>query len=190
MTAHVVNFAQTRGVILERRSRTLLDLSQELPRARDSDTYWENAVQVFSRNTRDVPSALFYSSDNDNQDAGSVATTSATGDQYHFLLRGCVGSSEAYTTNLARLDLRQDHGTVECFKKAVTAQKPIVVKFSEDPGASELAQWIRSQVDGDACKGIVICPLHPPSSKDTILGFMVLGLSKYLMLDIDMKSLM
>lgn len=148
-------------MILERRSQTLLALSQELPQARGSDTYWDHAIEVFSRNTKDVPSALFYSAETNDQKSDLDGTNSASGDQYQFALRGCVGGIESCTASLAQLDLRKNHGVVGCFNQAVVAGKSITIDLVQDPEASELAKWIQSQSDEDGCKLVVISPLYP-----------------------------
>ncbi|KAF9693531.1 hypothetical protein EKO04_008284 [Ascochyta lentis] len=167
----------TKEVILERRSRTLLELSQELPRARDSEAYWNHAVQVFARNAKDVPFALFYSTEINGKSGDSTPRKDASDSQQRCTLRGFTGVLETASNGLGELDLRHDHGLVECFRQAVVVDKPIIVDLVEDSEVSVLAQAVQPHVSGDTCKVAVICPLRPPSSKDTILGFMVLGLN-------------
>jgi PAS domain-containing protein len=59
----------------------------------------------------------------------------------------------------------------------MAARKPIVVPFDEGSAAAELVRGIKWQGFGDPCRAAVICPLNPTSSKDNILGFMVIGLN-------------
>ncbi|KAF2625562.1 aerobic respiration control sensor protein-like protein arcB [Macroventuria anomochaeta] len=167
----------TKEVILERRSRTLLELSQELPRAHDPDAYWEHAVQVFSRNNKDVPFALFYSTEMDSNSGDSTGTNKAADSLHQCGLRRSIGILEEPSAGLQRLDLRQDHGIIKLFKQAAIADKPITIDLTENSEASQLAKGLQPQSSGVVCKVAVICPLHPLSSKETILGFMVLGLN-------------
>jgi hypothetical protein len=156
----------------------LLDLSQELPRARDSDTYWEHAKQVLSRNPKDIPFALFYSTETDDRVPGSTSTNRAADEQYQYALRGSIGIHGDLSAGLSRLDFRQDHGLIKYFKQAAVADKPLTIDLAQSSETSQLAQEVQLQNADDACGTAVICPLHLTSS-ETILGFMVLGLSKY-----------
>ena len=154
-----------------------MELSQELPRARDSNAYWDHAVQVFSRNSKDVPSALFYSIETDSSSQDSTGTDGTADIQYQCKLRRSIGSVKNPFASIDRLDLRKSHGTIKHFKKAIIADQPVTVDLLQDPEAQDLAKALLPQGSGDVCKLAVICPLHPSSSKETILGFMVFGLS-------------
>jgi hypothetical protein len=167
-------------VILERRSRTLLELSQELPRAHNCDLLWDHAIQVLSRNSKDVPFALFYSTDPKSGSLKSTEASSPADGQHECTLRGSIGLPETPPVGLTKLDLRQDHGFIPYFKQAVLAQKPITVSLDRGFEATQFARDIQWQGFGGICRAVVVCALHPPSSKDIILGYMVLGLSKYL----------
>lgn len=59
----------------------------------------------------------------------------------------------------------------------MAARQPIVVPFDEGSAAADLVRGIEWQGFGDPCRAAVICPLNPTSSKDNILGFMVIGLN-------------
>jgi hypothetical protein len=154
-----------------------MELSQELPRARNSNAYWDHAVQVISRNSKDVPSALFYSTETDGSSQDSTGIDGTADSQYQCKLRRFIGSVENPFASIDRLDLRKSHGTIKLFKKAIIADQPVTVDLLQDPDAQDLAKALQPQGFGDVCKLAVICLLHPPSSKETILGFMVLGLS-------------
>lgn len=165
-------------MILERRSRTLLELSQELPRAGDPESYWACAVEVFSRNSKDVPFALFYSIETDSNIEDLAGTNATTDSQYQCTLRRSIGLLGDSLADLQRLDLRQDYGIIKFFKQAVFANKPIPIDLTHESEAPQLAKVLQSQSSGGTWKSGVICPLHPPSSNETVLGFMVLGLSR------------
>jgi PAS domain-containing protein len=75
------------------------------------------------------------------------------------------------------LDFQQDHGFTPYFRQALAARKPIIVRFDQDPAAAELVQDFEWRGFGDPCRAAAICPLNPTSSKDNILGFMVIGLN-------------
>ena len=162
---------------MERRSQTLLELSQELPRARDSETYWDHAVQVFSRNVRDVPFALFYSTESDSGKDDPRGTDAAIDNSYQCTLRRSVGLDETPPIRLQQLDLRREDSVTSLFKQAAIADKPLIIDLTQENEVSRLLAELKFQGSGGACRAAVVCPLQPPTSKETLLGFMVLGLS-------------
>ncbi|KAE8842153.1 hypothetical protein PTNB73_00208 [Pyrenophora teres f. teres] len=167
----------TKEVIAHRRSRTLLELSEEIPRARNTDTYWHLATDVLSRNAKDIPFCLLYSAEADGPGSESSRTRFSDNNQQHCKLRGSFGLPKGSPAGPEHLDFQQDHGFTPYFRQALTARKPIILRFDQDPVAAELVGDIEWQGFGDPCKALVICPLNPTSSKDNILGFMVIGLN-------------
>ncbi|KAH6639710.1 aerobic respiration control sensor protein-like protein arcB [Boeremia exigua] len=168
----------TKEVILERRSRTLLELSQELPRARDSDTYWDHAAQVFSSNQKDVPFALFYS--NETADKGMEANTDSSGGldrRCQFRHRRSTGLLDEPPSGFEILDIRLEEGINKFLKQAIIADRPIAVDIAHDLDRENLAEGLQPLISGDICRSVVICPLRSSSLNDTILGFMILGLN-------------
>ncbi|KAH4000151.1 hypothetical protein HBI81_052540 [Parastagonospora nodorum] len=166
----------TREVIARRQSRTLLALSEEIPRARNTSSYWDLATKVLSRNDKDIPFALLYSSEDDSSDTAS-STTRFSGNDQRCTLRGSFGVPKDSPAGPVQIDFSQDHGFTPYFRQAVAARKPIVVSFDDGSVAADLVRGIDWQGFGDPCRAAVICPLNPTSSKDNILGFMVIGLN-------------
>ncbi|KAJ4983602.1 hsp90-like protein [Stagonosporopsis vannaccii] len=168
----------TREVLLERRSRALVELSQELPRARDTDTYWDHAVQVFSRNKKDIPCALFYSMGTDSKSmGGTIAFNEAADNHRHYSLRRTMGMPESPPLNREPLDVRLPPSIGKFLKQAIIADDPITLDLAQDLKPSELTKDLQLQALSNVCKLAVICPLRPLFSKETILGFMILGLN-------------
>lgn len=156
-----------------------MELSQRLPRARDSEAYWNHAVQVFSRNEKDIPFAMFYSTELDNNSADSTNSDASANSQYQCTLRRSIGLLEPVSTDLSRFDLRQSHGIIKLFKQAIIADTPTIIDLAKTPEGLQLIEGVPPRSSGEAYRSVVICPLHPPSSKETLLGFMVLGLSSW-----------
>ncbi|KAH6866299.1 hypothetical protein BKA58DRAFT_387752 [Alternaria rosae] len=167
----------TRQVIAQRRSRVLLELSEEIPRARNTDTYWILATEVLSRNDKDIPFALLYSAEADGHGSESSRTRFSDTNQQHCKLRGSFGLPKGSPAGPDHLDFQQDHGFTPYFRQALTARKPIIIRFDQDPVAAALVKDVEWQGFGDPCRAAAICPLNPTSSKDNILGFMVIGLN-------------
>jgi PAS domain-containing protein len=164
-------------VVAQRRSRTLLELSEEVPRARNTDTYWTLATEVLSRNDKDIPFALLYSAEADGNGSESSRTRFSDTNSQHCTLRGSFGLPKNSPAGPKHLDFQQDHGFTPYFRQALTARKPILLRFDQDPVAAELVQNVDWQGFGDPCRAAAICPLNPTSSRDNILGFMVVGLN-------------
>lgn len=163
-------------MISQRQSRTLLELSEETPRARSTDKYWELATEVLSRNDKDIPFALLYSAESDEEESASSRTRFSGNDQ-KCTLRGSFGLPAGSPAGPAHLDFKEDHGFTPYFRQAMLARKPITVQFEEGSRAAELVRGIHWQGFGDPCRAAAICPLNPTSSKYDILGFMVIGLN-------------
>ncbi|RAR06930.1 aerobic respiration control sensor protein arcb [Stemphylium lycopersici] len=167
----------TEEVVAQRRSRTLLELSEEIPRARNSDTYWNVATEVLSRNDKDLPFVLLYSAEADGHGSTSSRTRFSDTAQQHCKLRGSFGLPKGSPAGPDHLDFQQDHGFSPYFRQALTARKPIIIRLDQDPVAAELVQGVDWQGFGDPCRMAAICPLNPTSSRDNILGFVVIGLN-------------
>ncbi|KAF2128014.1 hypothetical protein P153DRAFT_319207 [Dothidotthia symphoricarpi CBS 119687] len=166
----------TRDVISRRQSQTLLDLSEEIPRARDTESYWALATEVLSRNDKDIAYALLYSTETDGSGSGSSRTWFS--DNYQQCkLQGSFGLPNSSPAEHEHLDLQQDHGFTPYFRQAIDAQKPIIVRFDPSSSAPESVRGTQWQGIGDPCRAAAICPLNPTSSKDNILGVMVIGLN-------------
>lgn len=164
-------------MIAQRRSRTLLELSEEIPRARNSDTYWSVATEVLSRNDKDIPFFLLYSAEADVSDSQSSRTPFSDINQQHCKLRGSFGLPKTSPAGPDHLDFQQDHGFTPYFRQALSARKPIIIQFDQDPVAAELVHGVEWQGFGDPCRAAAVCPLNPTSSRDNILGFLVIGLN-------------
>jgi PAS domain-containing protein len=139
--------------------------------------YWTRATEVLSRNDKDIPFALLYSIDEDeSNDAASNATRFSENNQ-QCTLRGSIGLPEGSLAGPCTLDLGQDHGFTPYFREAINAREPVVVPLDEGSAAAELVRGIDWQGFGEPARAAVVCPLNPTSSRDNILGFMVIGLN-------------
>jgi PAS domain-containing protein len=167
----------TREVISERRARTLLQLSEEVPRARNSDSYWALATEILSRNDKDIPFALLYSVEADPGSDASSNMTRFSDNHQEGTLRGSFGLPRGCAAAPTRLDFQQDHGFAPYFRQAMLARNPITVQFDSGSPAAELMREVHWQGHGDACRAAVVCPMNPTSSQDNILGYMVIGLN-------------
>ena len=163
---------------MERHSRTLRELSQELPRARESSSYWDHATHVLSRNGKDIPFALLYSTDSDGSDCQSNKVSSTAEREYQCTLRGSIGLPGTLPNHLTKIDMRSNAGFLPYFDKSLLMQTPVVINLDEDVEVARLVQGIQWQGFGHASKLAVVFPLQTLASSGDSLGFVVLGLSK------------
>jgi PAS domain-containing protein len=131
---------------------------------------------VLSRNDKDIPFALLYSIEDESSDTASSTTRFSESNQ-QCTLKGSIGLPAGSPAGPATLDLSQDHGFTPYFRQAITARKPIFVPFDEGSAAAELVRGIHWQGFGEPARAAVICPLNPTSSRDNVLGFVVIALN-------------
>jgi PAS domain-containing protein len=166
----------TREVVSRRQAQTMLHLSEEIPRARSVDSYWALATKVFARNDKDIPFAMLYSVEYDASDSSSSATR-MLGEHQECTLRGSVALPKDSPAGPKRLELKEQQGFAPYFRQAMAARAPVIVSFDQDPAAAELVRDIEWKGYGDPCRAVAVCPLNPTSSRDNILGFIVIGLN-------------
>lgn len=167
----------TREVVAERRARTILQLSEEVPRARSLDAYWNITTQVISRNTKDTPFALFYSVEAIPDTSSCSSLTGQVEDCQDCTLRGFFGLPDNSPAAAVNLDFHGDEGFMPYFRAAMAARGPVEVDLTEGSPAEKLVRGAVWKGYGDPCRGAVVCPITPTSSKDNILGYMVFGLN-------------
>ncbi|KAL6706669.1 hypothetical protein ACN47E_005211 [Coniothyrium glycines] len=166
----------TRDVISQRRSRILLELSEEIPRARDTASFWDCAIEVLSRNDKDIPFALLYATDADDIDSTS-SWPRFSDDQQQCTLRGSFGLPKESRAGPKHLEFHEHEGFTPHFRRAMAARKPIVISLEDSSVFGDLTDNMDRRGWGDPCRSAAICPLNPTSSQDNILGFMVIGLN-------------
>lgn len=177
----------TREVVAERRAHTILQLSEEVPRARNLDAYWRNAIDVLSRNTKDIPFALLYSVEAMLESSSCSSATEKIDDSQECTLRGFFGLPQNSPAAVTKLDFHQNEGFMPYFRDALATRIPIKVDLTKGSPAHELVQDVDWGGHGDPCRGAVVCPITPTSSKDNILGYMVLGLNPRRFYDEDYR---
>jgi PAS domain-containing protein len=177
----------TREVVAQRRVHTILQLSEEVPRARNLDAYWRIAIDVLSRNMKDIPFALLYSVEAIIGSGSCSSATEKVDENQECTLRGLFGLSKDSPVAVAKLDFFRNEGFMPFFREALATRGPVTVDLTEGSPAHELVRGVDWQGYGDPCRGAVICPITPTSSKDNILGYMVLGLNPRRPYDADYR---
>ncbi|KAL5434893.1 hypothetical protein PMIN06_011261 [Paraphaeosphaeria minitans] len=167
----------TREVVAERRAHTILQLSEAVPRARNLEAYWRSAIDVLSRNTKDIPFAVLYSAEALLESSSCSSTAEKFDESQELTLRGFFGLPKDSPAAVAQLDFHQNDGFAPYFREASAARGPVRVDLESGSPAHKLVLGVDWKGYGDSCRGAVVCPITPTSSKDNILGYMVLGLN-------------
>jgi PAS domain-containing protein len=180
----VLTAVQTKQQILQRRLSTLLELSEEVPRARSISSYWSLATEVLSHNDKDVPFALLYSVESEESLSSNSSPISSQPSRLNreCVLRGSLGLDDDSPARPVVLDFEQDHGFMPYFRQAMCSQDLVTVQFEQGTPAAELVRGVRARGFGDPCRAAAICAVNPMSSDqmssdDNILGFLVIGLN-------------
>ena len=167
----------TKQVVAERRAQIILRLSEEVPRARSLESYWDLVIHVLSQNTKDMPFVLLYSVEALLENSSSSSLTGHGEDHQDCVLRGFYGLPQNSPATAKKLDFHGNDGFMPYFRESLAARGPITVDLTETSPAAELVRGVDWKGYGDPCRGAMVCPITPTSSKDNILGYVVFGMN-------------
>ncbi|KAF2127897.1 hypothetical protein P153DRAFT_294020 [Dothidotthia symphoricarpi CBS 119687] len=170
-------FEKTRRKIAERRMLTLREVGERTATARDVKSFWEQVLLALTENEFDTPFVMLYSvCDENDSDASSLHSSSLIGAK-HCYLEGSLGVPMGHEAAPEMIDLKEgQEGFGPVFREVMKTDKPAVVGI----GTADLPQDMMEDLEwrgfGDACRDVVICPIHPTTG-ETILGFLVMGVN-------------
>ncbi|QRD03110.1 hypothetical protein JI435_141240, partial [Parastagonospora nodorum SN15] len=170
-------FEKTRRKIAERRMLTLREVGENTAIARDVKGFWDQVLIALTENEFDTPFVLLYSvSDENDSDSSSLYSNSLLEAKTCFL-EGSLGAPTGHPAAPEQIDLKEgNEGFGPVFREVMKTDKPVVVSI----GSGDLPQAMMEGLDwrgfGDPCRDVVICPIHPTTG-ETILGFLVLGIN-------------
>lgn len=170
----------TNEVIAERRAATVLQLSEEVSRARNSDHFWDVVLDVLSRNPKDVPFVALYSAESkffDDTSSRSSNRMMPVDEFQDCTLRGLFGLPDNSAAAPRKLDHHTESGFMPYFRKAMVDRNVVLVDLREGAPAADLVRGITWKGYGDPCRAAIICPITPVSANESIMGYMVLGLN-------------
>lgn len=169
-------FEKTRRKIAERRMLTLREVGERCATAREVKGFWRQVLQGLEYNDYDVPFVFLYSvtdevdSDMSSMHSGSLSATPQC------VLEGTLGVPEGHRTTVNPLDLRtSNEAWAPYLREAMKTDKPILLT-TDDGTLSDLIDGLKFRGFGDPCRAAVVCPIHPTTG-DTILGFLVMGIN-------------
>ncbi|KAF2086949.1 hypothetical protein K490DRAFT_43180 [Saccharata proteae CBS 121410] len=183
----------TRQKISERRLDTLLKVSEETARASNLETYWRLVIEVLATCDKDVPFALLYGVEEEEESSDGVSTSGSSTSLFpkQCVLKGSLGVPEGHPAAPATLDFQQGHeGFMPYFREALKSRRPTVLNLEDcTEEESKMMKGIKWRGFGDPCRSLCICPITPTSSKN-VLGFLIVGLNPRRPYDEDYQQFM
>jgi len=170
-------FEKTRRKIAERRMLTLREVGERTATARDVKGFWDQVLLALTDNDLDCPFVMLYSvNDENDSDSSSLHSNSLTGAK-HCFLEGSLGVPFAHQVAPDVLDLKAGtEGFGPVFREVMKTDKPVVTSIGSGDLPYSLMEGLDWRGFGDACRDVVICPIHPTTG-ETILGFLVMGVN-------------
>jgi len=156
---------------------TLREVGERTASARDVKGFWENVLGSFEYNEYDSPFLLLYSvSDETDSDASSIHSNSVVTARQCFL-EGSLGVTEGHAAAPDQIDLKAGmEGFGPVFREVMKTNKPLLLEVGSRDLPQSLLENVKFRGFGDACRAVVVCPIHPTTYEST-LGFLVLGVN-------------
>jgi PAS domain S-box-containing protein len=112
----------------------------------------------------------------DNESDESSLHSGSHANPPQLVLEGAIGVSEGHPSAIVNLDLRiSDEGFAPYMRQCMATGQPVVL--SEDLGnmPAHLIDGLDWKGFGDPCRTIVVFPVVPTTTGDSVVGFIVLG---------------
>ncbi|KAK8169539.1 hypothetical protein IWX90DRAFT_181321 [Phyllosticta citrichinensis] len=177
-----VVFETTKQMITERRMSTLLKLGEILATSQDLKAYWQHVLQALGTNTHDIGFAILYSVQ-DSTSEGHVTIPDSAGPK-RYDLEGSMGVPDGHPARATPIDVTQGRdGFTAYFRNAAQCDEPLLLRVEDGTLPESLVQGIESRAWHEPCDSVVISPIRPTTghalTRDTAVGFMVIGLNSH-----------
>lgn len=168
-------FEKTRRKVAERRMLTLREVGEKTAAARDLGSFWQQVLLALEYNEYDAPFVMIYSvADETGSDESSYSSGIGV---KHCTLEGSRGVPKGHRAAPAHIDLRTStHFWGPVFREAMKNSKPLFLQVGNGTLDPELLHGMERRGFGGESAAAVCCPIHL-TSKDSILGFLLMGLN-------------
>jgi PAS domain S-box-containing protein len=172
-------FENTRRRINERRMLTLREIGIATSQARDIKGFWAQLKKGLEHNEFDVPFALLYSVGEDSESDVSSMNSGSFANPPQIVLEGSLGVPDGHPCAVTAIDLRtSEEGFAPYMRDSMTqSASPIILSEEDCTLPVELVQGLSPRGFGDACRNVVVFPVHPTTTADMVVGFIVLGVN-------------
>ncbi|OIW24050.1 hypothetical protein CONLIGDRAFT_657574 [Coniochaeta ligniaria NRRL 30616] len=171
-------FENTRRKINERRMLALNEVGEKISQARDVKGFWTQVQKGLEYSELDVPFALIYSVTDDSESEVSSMHSGSLANPPVISLEGSLGAPAGHPAAVTSIDLRTDDEGFAPYMREVLAHPstPVVLRAEDGTLPEELIEGLAWRGFGDPCRTIVVFPVHPTTG-DSVVGFIVLGVN-------------
>ncbi|KAI6783276.1 Hybrid signal transduction histidine kinase K-like protein [Emericellopsis cladophorae] len=183
-------FENTRRKVTERRMLTLRETGERIASATTVQEFWPQVKKGLEYNEYDVPFALIYSTKDDTTESEvSSMHSSSTFHTPQLVLEGSIGIGDNYDAALDSLDLRtSDEGFAPYMRQSMANNGSVVVLSAHDGTLpQDLVRGVEWKGFGDPCSTIVVFPIVPTTTGESVVGFIVMGVNPRRPYDDDYK---
>ncbi|KAK3177617.1 hypothetical protein K4F52_009618 [Lecanicillium sp. MT-2017a] len=182
-------FENTRRKINERRMLTLREIGERTATATTVSCFWQLVQKGLDYNELDIPFSLIYSlTEESNSEVGSTQS-GGVNQPVHLTLEASAGVPRDHPSAPEILDLRtSDAGFAPYMRQSMAlGGTPVVLSREDETLPDHLTDGFQWRGFGEPCRTIVIYPIVPTTSGETITDFIILGVNPRRPYDDDYK---
>ncbi|KAF7562966.1 hypothetical protein G7046_g1127 [Stylonectria norvegica] len=182
-------FENTRRRVNERRMLTLREIGERTAAATSVGGFWPQVQKGLEYNDEDVPFALIYSAKEDSESDQSSLHSGSMVHAPQVVLEGSLGVPEGHPSAVTDVDLRtSDEGFIPYMRQSIAAGgAPVVLSETDGTLPSHLIEGFHWRGSGDPCRTLIIFPVIPTTTTESVVGFVVLGANPRRHYDDDYK---
>ncbi|KAI1459533.1 hypothetical protein F4805DRAFT_455697 [Annulohypoxylon moriforme] len=182
-------FENTRRKIAERRMLTLREVGEKTALARDVKSFWSQVNLGLDYNEDDVPFNLVYSVTEESESDVSSMHSGSWEKPPLLMLEASLGVPQGHHLLVESLNLRTSHeGFAPYMRESMSnAGQPVILSAGDGTLPEGLMDGLAWRGPGDACRSIVIFPVHPTTGSESVVGFIVMGVNPRRPYDDDYK---
>lgn len=155
---------------------TLREVGEKTASARDIKSFWAQVIKGLEYNEYDVPFAMLYSCHDEDSDMSSMTSGSLSQAQA-CALEGSIGVPAGHATAVTPLDIKNsDEGWAPYLRETSYVNKPLLLSTDAGTLDTTMLQGLDPGGWEDACRAVAIMPIHPTTG-ETILGFLIIGIN-------------
>ncbi|KPM40680.1 hypothetical protein AK830_g5837 [Neonectria ditissima] len=172
-------FENTRRRVNERRMFMLREIGERTATATSVGGFWPQVKKGLEYNEHDVPFALIYSVKDDNESEVSSLHSGSLAHSPQLVLEGSLGAPDGHPAALSNLDLRLSNEGFAPFMRQSMASGGVPIVLSKENGTipSHLTEGLQWRGFGDPSGTLVVFPVTPTTTGDTVSGFIIMGVN-------------
>ncbi|KAI1392757.1 uncharacterized protein F4822DRAFT_425964 [Hypoxylon trugodes] len=172
-------FENTRRKVAERRMLTLREVGERTALARDVKSFWSQVNKGLEYNEDDIPFNLVYSVTEDSDSDVSSMHSGSWVNPPQLMLEASLGVPQGHPLLVESLNLRtSSEGFAPYMRESMSKSgQPVILSADDGSLPDGLMNGLAWRGPGDACKSIVIFPVHPTTGSESVVGFIVMGVN-------------